>query len=146
MPPMKQTLQFETIQDPELSLMDFFEQRLEEFNIPQWEVKKKIPIVIQVKNDQGEILAGVSAKTFGYWLLIENLWVSEALRGQDLGSQILSSLEAEAKIRGCQYALLDTLNFQARPFYEKFGYKVAWTQEQYPKIGCKFFMTKELSK
>lgn len=47
--------------------------------------------------------------------------------------------------RRCRFALLDTLNFQARPFYEKFGYQVQWTQENYPNEGCKFFMVKQLS-
>ena len=41
-------------------------------------------------------------------------------------------LQAAIK-RGCKFALLDTLNFQAKPFYEKFGYKLQWAQENYPR-------------
>jgi ribosomal protein S18 acetylase RimI-like enzyme len=40
--------------------------------------------------------------------------------------------------------MLETLNFQAKPFYEKFGYQVVWTQENYPKTGCQYFMVKQL--
>jgi GNAT superfamily N-acetyltransferase len=137
-------VKLEVIQNPSTEQMDFFEKRIEEFNVERWEVKKKIPIVIEVKSDSGEIIAGVAAKTFGNWLLIDNLWVKETYRGQDLGTEILKQLEDSARERGCIYALLDTLNFQARPFYEKFGYRVAWTQENYPKVGCKHFMVKTL--
>lgn len=137
-------LEIEIVNKPDLDLIDFFEKRLEEFNIARWEVKEKIPLVLKVSGDNGEIIAGVSAKTFGLWLLIDNLWVSEKLRGQNLGSRILMKLERLAIDRGCQWSLLDTLNFQARPFYEKLGYKVQWTQNNYPREGCKHFMVKRL--
>lgn len=90
------------------------------------------------------MIAGLSARTFGNWLMIDNFWVSESLRGQQIGSQMLEEAERIARERGCIYAILDTLNFQARPFYEARGYSLEWTQEQYPKTGCKYFMTKTL--
>ncbi len=61
-----------------------------------------------------------------------------------MGTKILLMLEETAIKRGCKFVLLDTLNFQARPFYEKHGYEVKWTQQNYPKDGCKYFMVKEL--
>ncbi len=132
------------VDHPTQELMNFFEEQIDKFNLQRWEVKEKVPLVLKVENAQGDIIAGVSAKTFGYWLLIENLWVSEELRKQNMGSKILLRLHEVALQRGCRFALLDTLNFQARGFYEKFGYRVQWTQEEYPKIGSKFFMTKTL--
>lgn len=137
-------MEIKIIQDPDQSLMDFFEERMNEFNIARWEIKKKTPLALVIRDEKEEILAGASAKTFGYWLLIENLWVCEALRGQDMGSRILQALENAAIVRGCKYALLDTLDFQAKPFYEKHGYKLKWTQEEYPTRGAKHFMTKIL--
>lgn len=132
------------IQNPTKEISEFFEKRIEEFNLVRWDVKEKVPLAITVEDESGNIIGGVSAKTFGLWLLIDNLWISENQRGKDLGSKILFSLEQAAIDRGCRYALLDTLDFQARPFYEKHGYKVAWTQENYPKTGAKYFMTKDL--
>lgn len=137
-------MNIDIIENPTDSQMQFFEDRLQEFNEARWDVKRKIPLVVQIENNDGRVQAGAAAKTFGNWLLIENIWVSEELRGQKIGSQILESLEGTARARGCTHALLDTLEFQARPFYERFGYKVAWIQENYPKSGCKQFMTKEL--
>lgn len=141
---MKFDVKFEVVETPEKDLVDFFEKRLEEFNVARWEIKQKIPLAIRVTNDDGEIIAGAAGKTFGMWLLIDNLWVSEKMRGQDIGSKVLQMMESAARQRGCKYVLLDTLNFQARPFYERFGYKLQWTQEHYPRDGMKFWMAKEL--
>jgi ribosomal protein S18 acetylase RimI-like enzyme len=70
--------------------------------------------------------------------------MSDELRGQNIGSQILKEIEQAAKKRGCTQCLLDTLNFQAMPFYEKHGYQTQWVQQGYPKTGCKYYMLKAL--
>ncbi len=132
------------IDRPEKDLVDFFEKRIEEFNVVHWEIKEKKPIVVKITDQKGDIVAGAAGKSFGMWLLLDNLWVDEQLRGQDLGSKILSKIESAALKRGCKFVLLETLNFQAKPFYEKHGYKVQWVQPHYPRDGCKYFMTKEI--
>ncbi len=137
-------MKIEVIENPEQALIDFLDKQIADFNWANWEVSKRLPLAVQVKNDQGEVVAGAAARTFGDWLLIDTLWVSEALRGQDVGSKILTELEMAGKKRGCVKCLLDTLNFQAMPFYQKYGYEIQWTQEGYPKTGCKYFMVKVL--
>ena len=120
------------------------EQQIAEFNWQHWGVSERLPLGLKLEDDNGDLLAGFSARTFGNWLQIDNLWVSESLRGQHIGEQLLAQAETIAIERGCIYAILDTLNFQARPFYEARGYVLQWTQEAYPKTGCKYFMTKKL--
>jgi GNAT superfamily N-acetyltransferase len=137
-------MKIKVMDSPPKELISEIERRIEEFNLEHWEVKEKKPIAIEVRDEKNELLAGAAGKTFGYWLLVDNIWVSENLRGKNIGSQLLSELEKAAINRGCKFSLLDTLNFQARPFYEKFGYKVQWTQDHYPKEGCKIFMVKNL--
>lgn len=137
-------MEIQVIEKPETSLVEFFEKKIEEFNVARWEIKEKKPLAIKVTKDQGVIVAGAAGKTFGLWLLIDNIWVDESLRGQNMGTKILDALESAARRRGCKYVLLDTLNFQARPFYEKQGYVVQWTQNHYPRDGAKYFMVKEL--
>jgi len=90
------------------------------------------------------VIAGAAARSFGDWLLLDTLWVSEALRGQDVGSQLLKKVEEAGKVRGCNKVWLETLSFQARPFYEKQGYKVHSVQENYPRTSCQYFMMKDL--
>jgi len=135
-------MNIEIIENPAPEFKAFLDAKLAEFNWQNWEVSERKPVAVQLKNDHGEIIAGASARTFGDWLMLDTLWVSETLRGKDIGRQLLEKIELAAKQRGCVKCILDTLNFQAKPFYEKYGYKVQWVQENYPKTGCKYFMVK----
>lgn len=137
-------MNIEVLDNPEKELIDYLDKKIADFNWANWEVSERPPLAVQIKNDDGDVIAGAAARTFGHWLLLNTLWVSKELRGQNIGSQILKKIEQAGKKRGCIKCLLDTLNFQAKPFYEKHGYKVQWTQESYPKTGCKYFMTKQL--
>ena len=137
-------MKIEILDEPEQALIDFLDMKIAEFNWANWEVSERKPLAIQIKDDKGNVIAGSYARTFGNWLLINTLWVDESLRGNQVGAKILNELENTAKTRGCTLSMLDTLNFQAKPFYEKYGYITKWVQEDYPKTGCKYFMVKEL--
>lgn len=137
-------MNIEVLDNPEQEIIDYLNKKIADFNWAHWEVSERSPLAVQIKNDQGEIIAGAAARSFGDWLLLDTLWVSDELRGQNIGSEILKKIEASGKKRGCIKCLLDTLNFQAMPFYEKHGYKTQWVQQGYPKTGCKYFMVKEL--
>lgn len=126
------------------TVAQFLSQQLIAFNRAHWDVTVKEDIAFSVTSGNDEIVAGLSGVTFGNWLHIERLWVSESLRGKGTGSELLKAAEDEARRRGCQFALLDTLEFQARPFYERHGYQVRWTQSHYPLHGAKYYMTKTL--
>jgi len=137
-------MNIEVLQEPDKNVIDFLDNKIAEFNWANWEVSERLPLAVQITNDCGEIIAGAAGRTFGDWLQLSTLWVSAELRGQDVGSKLLAEMEASAKLRGCTKCLLDTLNFQAMPFYEKHGYKTQWVQQGYPKTGCKYFMVKAL--
>ena len=54
--------------------------------------------------------------------------------------------EDEGIRRGCHTAWLDTFNFQARGFYERFGYTIFGTLEGEPPAFPRYFMKKTLAK
>ena len=66
------------------------------------------------------------------------------MRGQNIGSDILSQAEKTAKERGCKYSFLDTFSFQAPEFYRKHGYKEVFVLENYPVTGNRHYFTKTL--
>jgi len=142
---MKETAtKIDVIDEPTPELTQFLDERIAEFNWAHWEVNERLPIAVQIKDNDGNIIAGAAGRTFGNWLMLSTLWVSEVLREQNIGSKILSAIEQAAITRGCSMCLLDTLNFQAMPFYKKHGYTIQWQQESYPKTGCRYYMTKAL--
>ncbi|MCB0062507.1 MAG: GNAT family N-acetyltransferase, partial [Caldilineaceae bacterium] len=102
------------------------------------------PLDLLLRNDAGEIVAGLAANTYWSWLDIEDLWVHEALRGQGFGQQLLALAEAEAQMRNCRYAMLTTFSFQARAFYEKWGYTVVGALADYPPGETYYWLRKVL--
>jgi len=76
------------------------------------------------------------------WLFLDLFVLDEAARRQGLGGRILAMAEAEARSRGCVGVWLDTYGFQARPFYERHGYRVLGALPDYPAPPGRFFLAK----
>lgn len=102
------------------------------------------PLNIYVEDENGQLMAGLVAETFGNWLEIEYLFVKENLRGQGIGSQLLQQAESEAKKRNCRFAFVNTYQFQAPAFYQKYGYKEVFTLKDYPYTGQRYYYQKDL--
>jgi GNAT superfamily N-acetyltransferase len=101
-------------------------------------------IAVTVRNDAGEIVGGVVGEAWADWLFVQLLWLDEAYRGNDYASRAMDALEDEARAFGAKHAYLDTFSFQARPFYEKRGYRVFGTLENYPDDHTRYWLTKTL--
>ena len=101
------------------------------------------PMVIILSDpDTGEIIGGLWGETNLAHLHVDLLFVPETLRGFGLGRQMLLRAEQEAKTRGCRGAWLDTYSFQARGFYERLGYAVFGTLDDYPPGHSRIFLHK----
>ncbi len=103
------------------------------------------PVAFFVKTDEGEILGGLLGQIWAQWLSIATLAVREPFRGRGYGTKLLARAEQFALESGCTNAWLSTFSFQARPLYERLGYRVFGTLEDYPKGHSLFFMTKRLT-
>lgn len=88
-------------------------------------------LAVFIEDEAGNKTGGLIAETVGKFLNIKFLWVDKSLRGQDCGTLLMREAEEEAIARGCQYALVDTFSFQARPFYERLGFECKMTLEDY---------------
>lgn len=119
-------------------------EMLKEYNLHHREASQTVPLGVFLEDETGGKLAGLTGETFGNWLCIRFLFVSEALRGQKIGSRLLEAAEAEAGRRGCKYAFVDTFSFQAPAFYRKHGYQEVFTLEEYPYTGKRHYYTKKL--
>ncbi|MEW9123965.1 MAG: GNAT family N-acetyltransferase [Thermotaleaceae bacterium] len=119
-------------------------QGLLEYNLSRIEDKNPKDLGIYLQDETSKKLAGLIGNTHGNWLFVKFLWVSEELRGQNIGSKILKKAEETAKERGCKYVFLDTFSFQAPMFYKKYGYKEVFALEEYPITGKRYYFTKSL--
>ena len=92
---------------------------------------------------EGEGPAGGLWGRTGYgWLFVELLVVPEALRGRNLGAELLGRAETIAAERGCIGAWLTTFDFQARGFYEKLGYSLFGRIDDSPPGSARLFLSK----
>ncbi len=97
-----------------------------------------------VRDDGGQIMAGLVGTTYAGWLFVAELWVHADLRRRGIGSQLLALAEQRAVELGCHSAMLDTFSFQGPEFYPRFGYQIYGTLD-YPPDHQRLFMKKRLT-
>lgn len=96
------------------------------------------------KDANGKVVGGIRAVAFWNYCILELLWLSDEIRGQGVGSKLMDAAENFAKEKGFAYMRTETLSFQAKPFYEKRGYKVFGELPDHPKGHVTYCLVKEL--
>ena len=95
-----------------------------------------------LKDDEGEVIAGLNSAICWNWMEIDILWVDGDRRGQGLGKKLLEEAEQIAREKSCTFIKLNTFSFQAPEFYKKYGYEVITIIENAP-LGCKHYYYKK---
>lgn len=127
-------------------LSRYIVDQLDAHNLAATGASNYYPVGFFLKSARGEWLGGLLGSLWGSWLHVRILWVDTAVRGRGHGARRLQAAEEYAVERGCFAATLETHSFQARPFYEKYGYEVFGTLEDWPPGHAKFFLRKQLAK
>lgn len=96
-----------------------------------------------LKSD-GDLKGGILGYSAWGSAHIEKLWVSDAIRGQGLGSPLLREAEDEAIRRSCTFVWLDTLNPAAAALYERLGYELFGEIPQFTRGKARRFYMKSL--
>jgi ribosomal protein S18 acetylase RimI-like enzyme len=120
-------------------------RKLQEYNSHYFEIKDEPSFVISETDESDELAGGIVCTIVGQWLEIDFLWVREDQRGKGLGKKLLSEAEKIAVESKCTKSFLTTMNFQAQPFYLKYGYRTVYIQKRYPITNEKYFMEKTLN-
>jgi GNAT superfamily N-acetyltransferase len=129
---------------PDRRDLDFVEDQINGFNIAVTGIDDWRALAIFVRDERGQIAAGLTGGTWGGYLDLRCLWVSEELRGQGLGRRLLLAAEQEARARGCTQVLLDTHDFQAPEFYKRLGYTVFGVFEGIGGRYNRYYLHKQL--
>ncbi len=105
---------------------------------------KIVPLHIIVENEVLDCVGGLTGRINWDWLEVDYFWISELARGNGLGKEVLAKAEKKAKALGASKVLLMTFEFQARNFYEKYGYKVVGEIKDYPPGSAYYTLVKHL--
>lgn len=125
------------------------QQGLKEFNIKHLS-EKDVNFVnedfcFKVKDEEGNILGGISGNTKMQCLFIQFLWVDESLKGKGFGKQLIKEAENFAVEKKCRMIKVDTFSFQAPDFYKSLGFEVYGIVEDFPEGHNHYFLLKKLS-
>ncbi|MCO5732381.1 N-acetyltransferase [Rhizobium sp. SSA_523] len=104
----------------------------------------RLPLTVLVRNETGELVAGINGHTAWGWLYIQWLWVAEDQRGRGLAGQMLTAAEAEARSRDCHSAWIDTFNPVAEKAYRRHGFEVFGELPDFPLGRTRRFLKKKL--
>ncbi|MBX3066521.1 MAG: GNAT family N-acetyltransferase [Anaerolineae bacterium] len=130
--------------NPSQADWDEVNRGLTAFNAPFTGADNYQRLAIFIRDEQDQIIGGLTGETYWDWLYVENLWLHESIRGQDYGTQIMTLAEAEARKRGCIRVHLDTLGFQALGFYQKLGYSLYGQIDNFINGYARYYLKKEL--
>ena len=122
----------------------FLEARLYEHNSSATEQDDGQLFAFVVRDEEQEIVAGISGWTWAHACEIRDLWVHPALRGHGYGKRLLAAAEQEAARRGCKIVLLASYSFQAPGFYQENGYALAWKLNDFPPGHQYCYLVKRL--
>ncbi|MEO7520596.1 MAG: GNAT family N-acetyltransferase [Gemmatimonas sp.] len=103
-----------------------------------------LPLHVFLRGDDGDVVGGLLGHSMYGWAYIAKLWIAAEHRGRGFGRALLEAAEREAVDRGCSGVHLDTFEYQARPFYEKLGYRLFGTLEGFPPGYRQYYLAKRL--
>ncbi len=115
------------------------------FNVEATGIDDGEMLVVTVRDDDGETVAGLFGWTWGGTCFVDLLYVDEDRRGQGLGRAIMTALEQEARDRGCRQIVLATHDFQAPGFYATLGFVEVGRFADYPVGGAQLLLAKQLT-
>ncbi|AKZ55155.1 putative Blasticidin-S acetyltransferase [Streptomyces ambofaciens ATCC 23877] len=106
---------------------DDLEQRLDAeltaYNTAAAQGARTRPLTVRVTDDEGALVGGLTARTWGTLASVDMLWVREDQRQAGWGSRLMRAAEEEAARRGCTDVIVSTYTFQAPGFYPRLGYR-----------------------
>jgi GNAT superfamily N-acetyltransferase len=106
---------------------------------------RPVPLSVFVRDAHGNVEGGLIGQMLWDWLYVDKFWLPDSRRGSGLGAAVLAAAEERAIERGCRWAHLQTLGFQALAFYERSGYEIFGVLEGYPPGSRRYYLRKTLA-
>ena len=128
---------------------DFIRMKVIEHNaasLPNEKNSPKEQVSFIARNDNGDIIGGVTGTAFWQHMHVDFLWVDPAERGQGIAEQLMQQLETHARSLACRLMIVETFSFQAPNFYKKQGFNEFGVIEDHPAGHSFHYFEKRLRK
>ncbi len=104
-------------------------------------------LVFRASDAEGNIAGGCILLIRSWGRAVLNaLWVDGRHRGRGLGSMLIREAERAARVNGCYVLCLGTLDFMARPLYEKHGFTLFSLTKDCPRGHEAYSLAKRLDR
>lgn len=97
-----------------------------------------------IRDENNKILGGCNGNTLYGSLYIDQLWITESLRNKGYGAELINAAEQFGKDKGCTFATVNTMDWEALEFYKKMGYEIEFERHGYSKNSTFYFLRKSL--
>ena len=95
-----------------------------------------------LKNDKGQTVGGVCGFCYYGCLYIDDLYIEASYRGQGWGHKLIEAAESFGRDQKCTIFTVNTMDWEARDFYEKLGYSVEFARKGYENNSTLYFLRK----
>ncbi|WKA58818.1 GNAT family N-acetyltransferase [Planococcus shenhongbingii] len=126
---------------------DFIRNKVIEHNVASLPGEKKSPkeqVSFIARNDEGEIIGGITGTAYWEHMHIDFLWVDPEARGRRIAEELMQQLEHYSRSQACYLMVVETFSFQAPGFYKKQGFCEFGVLENHPKGHSKHYFEKRL--
>lgn len=128
--------------DPTASDEAFVKEQLGRWNIRVTGHDDYSPAYFFLRDHENHIRGALLSYVWAKWLHVETFWLEEDIRRQGWGTKMLEEAHAIGREKGAEAAWLDTFSWQARPFYERFGYEAIFEIPDMPPGHSRIYMVK----
>lgn len=97
-----------------------------------------------LRDEESKINGGIRGVIYYGCMYIDELWVKDDYRGQGYGKNLMFKAEELSKNKNCNFITLNTMDFEAREFYENLGYIVEFERKGYLKSSICYSLRKNL--
>lgn len=99
---------------------------------------------LSLEDEKEKIVGGAQGVTYYGCLYVDMLWIDKGLRSQGWGARLMAEAEKIGKERHCTFATVNTMDWEALPFYQKLGYEIEFIREGYEKSSKMYMLRKML--
>lgn len=114
----------------------------------QAEITKKLspmtPFAFSYFDDQNNFIAGIEGYDIYGGLYIDLLFVNNEHRKNGYGTKLVGKAIEFGTGLGCRFAYLSTMDFEAKPFYQKLGFEIEYIRQGYHNDSSMYYLKKQL--
>lgn len=99
-----------------------------------------------IRDENNTIVGGCNGGTLYGGLHIDSLWVSDVIRNRGWGTELVNAALTYGKEKNCNFATVNTMDWEALGFYQKLGFKIEFQRTGFHKNAVFYFLRKEFVK